>query len=243
MTDKIFPNIGIVHFNKKKGCRKVIVKVLQNGETYVSVPWLYPIKLAEIFVLKNTEWINNQQNKRKNSQKLITQSQEKFTHFHDLEIVTGIDNSFRISTRNGVIKAIIPQTINVEDPRIQDELIKTVEIVLRKEAKIFIPERVKLLSQEHGFSYSSIKISSAKTRWGCCNSQKRIVFSLYLMTLPFHLIDYVILHELCHTVFMNHSKDFYALLDKCCGGKHSTYKNEIKKFPMDVFPKFTKDNL
>ena len=61
------------------------------------------------------------------------------------------------------------------------------------------------------------------------------------MTLPFDLIDYVILHELCHTKYMNHSKDFYALLDACCGGNNEQFRKEMKKHPMDVFPKFNTD--
>ncbi len=240
MSDKIFPTIGVVHFNKKKGCRKVIVKVKNDGEVYVSTPWLYPQKLAENFVLSNTEWIINQQLKKKEQTKIISQSQERFTHFHNLEIVKGLDNSLRISVKDETIKAIVPQTIGIENPRIQEELTSTIETVLRKEAQFYIPDRIKLLAQQHNFSYASVKISSAKTRWGCCNTQKRIIFSLYTMTLPFYLIDYIILHELCHTVYMNHSKDFYDLLNQCCGGNHKKYQAEIKRCSMDVFPKFMK---
>ena len=61
MADKLFPEIGVVHFNKKKGCRKLIVKVKSNNEVYVTMPWLYAQKLAEAFVLSNIEWITKQQ--------------------------------------------------------------------------------------------------------------------------------------------------------------------------------------
>ncbi len=237
MSDKIFPAIGVVHFNKKKGCRRPIVKVKNDGEVYVSLPWLYPQKLAESLVLLSTEAIINQQHKRKEQTKIISQSQERFTHFHNLEIVKGLDNSLRISVKDGTIKAIVPQTISIENPRIQEELTSTIETVLRKEAQFYIPDRIKLLALQHNFSYTNVKISSAKTRWGCCNTQKRIIFSLYIMTLPFYLIDYIILHELCHTVHMNHSKDFYDLLNQCCGGNHKKYQAEIKRCSMDVFPK------
>lgn len=242
MTDKIFPEIGVVHFIKKKGCRKVIVKVKQNNEVYVTMPWLYAQKLAESFVLSNTEWIINQQHKRKANTKTITESQKNITHFHDIEIAHGIDNSLRISVRNGIIKVIVPNNIAIDDQRIQDEMTETLQTVLRKEAKLYLPQRVAFLAKQYGFSYATIAVSSAKTRWGCCNSRGRIIFSLYLMTLPFNLIDYVILHELCHTKYMNHSKDFYALLDVCCGGNNERLRKEMKTKTMDVFPKFNKDD-
>lgn len=238
MADKLFPEIGVVHFNKKKGCRKLIVKVKSNNEVYVTMPWLYAQKLAEAFVLSNIEWITKQQQKRKDEAQKITESQKNITHFHDIEIVSGIDNSLRISVRNGLIKVIVPQNITVDDQRIQDEIIETLKAVLRKEAKSYLPQRVAYLAKQYNFSYSTIAISSAKTRWGCCNTRKRLIFSLYLMTLPFHLIDYVILHELCHTIYMNHSKEFYALLDSCCGGNNAKFRAEMKKCQMSVFPKF-----
>ena len=241
MTDKIFPEIGVVHFTKKKGCRKVIVKVKQNNEVYVTMPWLYAQKLAEAFVLSNTEWIINQQHKQKASVKTITESQKNITHFHDLEIAHSIDNSLRISVRNGIIKVIVPNNVAIDDQRIQDEITETLQTVLRKEAKSYLPQRVAFLAKQYGFSYATVAISSAKTRWGCCNTKGRIIFSLYLMTLPFDLIDYVILHELCHTKYMNHSMDFYALLNACCGGKNEQFRREMKKHPMDVFPKFNTD--
>lgn len=239
MADKLFPEIGVVHFNKKKGCRKVIVKVKADNEVYVTMPWLYAQKNVEEFVLANVEWIKNQQHKRTSARKIITQGQKHITHFHDLEIVHSIDNSLRVSVRNGVIKMLVPSTIEIEDSRIQEAITQVLEQVLRNEANSFIPKRLQELAKQYGFSYSSVKITSAKTRWGCCNTQKRIIFSLYLMTLPYQLIDYVILHELCHTKYMNHSKEFYALLDSCCGGNNSRYRKEMKQCTMDVFPKFS----
>lgn len=68
------------------------------------------------------------------------------------------------------------------------------------------------------------------------------MFSLFIMTLPYEHIDHIILHELCHTVHMNHSAEFYALLNTCCNGNLARLRKEHKKHEMTVFPKFSMDN-
>ncbi|MCL2651894.1 MAG: M48 family metallopeptidase [Candidatus Azobacteroides sp.] len=101
---------------------------------------------------------------------------------------------------------------------------------LRMKALEFLPGRLHVLASLHGFSYSSVKISKSKSRWGSCSSKKNISLSLYLMALPLYLIDYVVLHELCHTIEMNHGIKFWELLDKVCNGKAKTLRKELKTY-------------
>ena len=65
-----------------------------------------------------------------------------------------------------------------------------------------------------GLRYSGVKITSAKKRWGSCNSNKGICYSYRIMVLPGHCREYIAVHELAHTVHMNHSQKFYALIKK-----------------------------
>ena len=74
-----------------------------------------------------------------------------------------------------------------------------------------------------------MKIQTSKTRWGSCSASNSINLSVYLMTLPSHLMDYVILHELCHTVHHDHSDAFWALMDKVTDGKAHALRNELKQ--------------
>lgn len=77
-----------------------------------------------------------------------------------------------------------------------------------------LPERVELWSAKMGLSPVSVKITSAKTRFGSCSSRKSICFSCFLMLYPDDAIDYVIVHELAHLKHMNHSAAFYRLVER-----------------------------
>ena len=116
------------------------------------------------------------------------------------------------------LKTIHPKP-EISEPEIRE---------LRMKALKYLPDRVRTLASLHHFTYSSVKISKGKSRWGSCSAKKNINLSLFLMRLPLHLIDYVILHELCHTVEMNHGPRFWGLLDKFCNGKAKTLRKELK---------------
>lgn len=72
--------------------------------------------------------------------------------------------------------------------------------------------RVQTLSKQTGLAAAAVKINSAKTRWGSCSGAKSVNLSHRLAAAEPKLIDYVIIHELCHTVHMDHSPDFYRLV-------------------------------
>lgn len=85
---------------------------------------------------------------------------------------------------------------------------------LRKRAKEYIIPKVREYSEIMGTDCTGIKITSAKTRYGSCSAKNSLCFSLYLMQKPLYAVDYVIVHELAHTVHHNHGKDFYKLIEK-----------------------------
>jgi predicted metal-dependent hydrolase len=84
---------------------------------------------------------------------------------------------------------------------------------LIKEAKRVIPERVAYYAELMGVTYGRVSIRSQHTRWGSCTSAGNLSFNLALMLAPAHVMDGVIVHELCHRKHMDHSKDFYAEIE------------------------------
>ena len=116
--------------------------------------------------------------------------------------------------------------------------------VLRREAKRVLPAMVERLAREYGFMYGKITIRATRSKWGCCTSRNNLSLSLFMMTLPTHLQEFVVLHELCHTVHHNHSSAFHALLDKVTGGREKELNRQLKGIRKNLrFRKGTKSDL
>ncbi len=86
--------------------------------------------------------------------------------------------------------------------------------LLTTRAKRIIPQRVRYYANIMGVSYGRITIRMQKSRWGSCSSKGNLNFNCLLMRTPDEIIDYVVVHELCHLKEMNHSKRFWAEVEK-----------------------------
>lgn len=101
---------------------------------------------------------------------------------------------------------------------------------LRVLAKASLPQRVAELAAKHSLSYGRVTIRATRSKWGSCTTEGNISLSLYLMTLPEHLRDYVIIHELCHTVHHNHSPRFHALVNQLTEGRERELAKELRQY-------------
>ncbi len=80
---------------------------------------------------------------------------------------------------------------------------------LADKALEFIPKRVKYYTKIMGVSYGRITIRNQVSRWGSCSAKGNLNFNCLLMLCPAEVLDYVVVHELCHPKEMNHSKKFW----------------------------------
>ncbi len=87
---------------------------------------------------------------------------------------------------------------------------------VRRQARRHLPMRLRELARVHGFGYERVSIRSQKSRWGSCSSRGTISLNDQLLFLSPQAVDYLLIHELCHTREMNHSPGFWALVEDCC---------------------------
>ncbi len=96
----------------------------------------------------------------------------------------------------------------------REDAISSRETELRQKANTYLPERTAQWAATMGVSPTSVRITSAKTRFGSCSPKNRICYSWRLMAYPKEAVDYVIVHELAHILQKNHSAKFYAVVEK-----------------------------
>ena len=97
-----------------------------------------------------------------------------------------------------------------------------------KVGKEYLKNRIYELSNSLGLPFGELKFGSAKTVWGTCSKNKNIRLNERLYSLPPYLIDYVIIHELVHTIEFNHSKRFWAYCEKIYPYARK-YRDELNK--------------
>ena len=97
------------------------------------------------------------------------------------------------------------------------------------ESRQYLPARVKFYAEKFGFRYGRLSFRNNISNWGSCSFENNISLNVKLMKLPDEIIDYVILHELCHTVEKNHSAAFWKLVGKVCPD-YATLRARLRKY-------------
>lgn len=227
-------HVGQVSFIINERSRRIRLSVKSDSEIVVSMPPSALYRDAIRFVESKTDWIIKQQTKVQAGLTIFAPESCFKTKFHQLAITKG--NTDRVYNRvgNGVIQIFIPERVNHELPKVQEFIKKTLIDVMRWEAKVYLPKRLKELAEKHGFRYQDVSIKNTKTRWGSCSSANNINLNLHLMRVPEHLIDYVLLHELAHTVQKNHGEKFWLLLEHCYPNSKKADK-EMNNFRTQTF--------
>jgi len=209
IVDKEF---GEIKIRKNKLARSVKLSVGVDGSLRASIPYYSP----EFAV-----------------RRLSYQDGDLIGKTHTLFLRKFSGEEIKISNEGNQILVQIPQELAFENPLVQSEIRKTVSKILRKQAKAYLPRRIDFLAEKYGFSFEKLRFSHTGTRWGSCSSSGTISLNIALMNLPHHLIDYVIIHELCHTRQMNHSSKFWQEVEKYCPD-YKKYVQEIKQFSPSI---------
>ena len=203
----------------------------------LTIPFLVSYKKAEDFLIRKENWIQKNLEKIRKLEDSYTTFTEETpfrTHEHVLEISRVPEENPRINLKDKKIMVRLPEPADIKDPAIQEMIRWGIQAAWRKEAKKHLPVRLGELSRKHNLPYNRVFIKNNKTRWGSCSHHNNINLSLHLMRLPDHLIDYVLVHELMHTVHKNHSKSFWREMERLFPGARTADK-ELKEYRIDIY--------
>ncbi len=98
----------------------------------------------------------------------------------------------------------------------EGQAVAAIEQWYMRRARYYITKRAQEIAQVIGVEYNSLIVRTLKTRWGSCSGRKNLNFNWRLIMTPPSVIDYVIIHELCHLIELNHSKRFWAIVASRC---------------------------
>jgi predicted metal-dependent hydrolase len=234
MKSKIFslPQVGEVLICKHHNAKHLSIKLRPNEPPKVVIPMLMTYSMGFRFAVEKTNWIIEHAKilKEKTASGFrFTDETVVETRFHKIKIDRHKAVHVGSIKEDGFLTVVFPETADIASEPNQELLRKFVIRVLRTEAKAYLPKRTQWLAGKFGFSINDVRVKNLKSRWGSCSSKNNINLNIHLMRLPEHLSDFIILHELCHTVHRNHGTQFHTLLNKLCGNE-KTLNKELKKY-------------
>lgn len=195
----------MVTLQKRRGNKSLRISINSRGEVKVTLPPWAPYHMAANFALARSSWILKHRPEATPLQHKTPVGKAHHLVFLPKERIS----TPRSSIRGNEITVHIPQDVATTDEKVQGAAQKAIVRALKLEAESLLPGRLAQLAQKHDFDYRSVTIKRLSSRWGSCDSQKNITLNCYLMQLPWHLIDYVLLHELVHTRVMAHGARFW----------------------------------
>ena len=205
----------------KEKRKTLSITIGKNGEIIVKAPIFLSENKINEFIDKKKNWIEKHTTKIKNINRQFSDviSTRKILLFNDLYNVEEINNLKQTTFQNN--------TLYIKPCKTLEERELLIKKWYLKNAKEILSNRLEYFSNIMNLEYKSFKLTNAKTKWGSCSTLKKIDLNWRLIMLKSELQDYVIVHELCHLLEMNHSDRFY----KCVESVLKDYKkrrNDIK---------------
>jgi predicted metal-dependent hydrolase len=204
-------------FVEKKPIKNINLKVNINKTVTISIPRRMSVARAKEFVSRKSDWIKKQQDY---FDSFTIQTKKTEVEDGDDIFILGKQYTVRVfehDSNRGVLNG------NYLDLFIKSDYVDNYEYVnryfdlwIRNFAKTKIYELVfkyQIMTRDYGISMPKIEIRQMKSRWGSCMpTRQKVIFNLSLIKAPIYCIEYVVLHELTHLKYPNHSKEFYSFV-------------------------------
>ena len=173
----------------------------ENAELIIRAPKRLSIEKIQDFINEKENWINRKKRLIENQIKDVTSNHNKLLYLGNLFPINVEQNASKELFFTGeefIANSIEPDSLSLS----------TKKWYKNKFKEIALP-RVAYFANKHNLMVNQVRIKNQKTMWGSCSSKNNINLNYLLLMAPMGVIDYVIVHELVHTIHRNHSTDFW----------------------------------
>lgn len=210
--------------NYIEAARKTVkIEITSCGCVNVYYPKGASLKFVQEFVQKKRRWIEGKLSE-------IQGKRAKNASIFDLKSLLLLGKEVKLIF-DDVKKPVLTDTVLIlpEDCQNNQDLLKRqLRSFIMKFGKDLLPQCISYFSEIVGKCPSRVAISQPKSIWGSCNAKKEIRLNAKLVMLPKNLMEYVVVHELCHLIELNHSKNFWAYVSNFCDVKKC--RAELKQY-------------
>ncbi|MDR1755365.1 MAG: M48 family metallopeptidase [Culturomica sp.] len=223
--------VGTVSIRRGAHIRHLSIRMSPGRGVWVNVPYGVSGRQVENFLAEKKEWIV------RNSARISRYEEEAGmdvsvgsdikTKLHTVKIRETENPEAAYKMEGEEITLFIPAGLSAE--RVEKSIRNFLAEIYRLECRQLLPGRVRDLAKQYGFTYRKLSFRNNRSNWGSCSFNNNIQLNVQLMKLPDELIDYVILHELCHTLEKNHSEKFWALMGTV-SPRYAALRNALKSY-------------
>nr|WP_321453813.1 SprT family zinc-dependent metalloprotease [uncultured Carboxylicivirga sp.] len=232
------PELGQVTIRQSAKAKRISIRLKPFQGVTLVIPVGGDVREGVNFLKEKRQWILTNLKKLEEKEDRLTIFDEN-TEFKSRSFALRISkhnkNNVRLQLDKGILHIFYPSNFPVTHPGIQENIRYGIEEALRLEAKRYLPTRLAELADKNSIRYNNVVIKNLKSRWGSCSGRDNINLNLHLMRLPDELIDYVLLHELCHVHEKNHGPHFWARLDIMTGGKARQLDGRMKDYQTKIY--------
>ncbi len=237
--DGNFCSYRIVKSNRKT----MALQISKTGEVIVRLPLSAPYRFGHELVFKNSSWVYEavQKVKIQSARHQLSCTDGSvlllFGEKHTLRILPDFKKK-GIFIKESPGDLTLTGSINPENLREGENTVRTViKSWYRQRARQYLEEKTAVWSRIMNTDYGRIAIRDQATRWGSCSGKGNLNFNWRLVLLPEDLVDYVVVHELAHRFFMNHSKAFWSVVEKEIPDYRSRRKR-LREYESDIYQKY-----
>lgn len=209
--------------------KRMSLRLNEKGALTLVLPRFVPEIAGKAFVLANTKWIERQRSKillkvHHYADEIFKTGDELI--FFDQKIYTirvcrlnQKKSSFKLSGRT--LELVVSKQSG------QDQIKRLIENFYREQARTYLTDRSEFFAAQLHTSFNDLRIKNTKSRWGSCSSHKNLNYNWRIMMAPKAVIDYLVIHEVCHLKQMNHSPKFWTLVESL-DPNFKTHKSWLK---------------